>query len=284
MINSWRGFVEEHRIRGYEAGPDQHTTMPSIANIVQEVASNHAVAMWGRSEEGFATDPMLADKGLIFVMTRLQIQMDAYPKWGQVMMVETWFQASGKIGAQRDFLFRCKETGKVLGRATSTWVMINLHTRKLQKMPDEVREKCFWYAEEAPARQAIAPVYTKQKIPEVALPAEIVGPAQVARRSDVDMNGHINNVTYLCWCLETVPPEVYKACHLYQVEIDFKAECHCGDLVESLAQRSVPPEALASNGAGPQSLAFVHTLRRCDGDKCTELVRMRTIWRAGEAP
>ena len=55
--------------------------MPSIANIVQEVASNHAVAMWGRSEEGFATDPMLADKGLIFVMTRLQIQMDASPKW-----------------------------------------------------------------------------------------------------------------------------------------------------------------------------------------------------------
>ena len=51
--------------------------------------------------------------------------------------------------------------------------MINLRTRKLQKMPDEVREKCFWYAEEAPARQAIAPLYTKQKIPEVAMPAEV---------------------------------------------------------------------------------------------------------------
>lgn len=47
----------------------------------QEVASNHAVAMWGRSDEGFATDPALADKGLIFVMTRLQIQMDEYPRW-----------------------------------------------------------------------------------------------------------------------------------------------------------------------------------------------------------
>ena len=46
---------------------------------------------------------------------------------------------------------------------------------------------------------------------------QIVGPAQVARRSDVDMNGHINNVTYLCWGLETVPPEVYNSCHLYQV-------------------------------------------------------------------
>jgi len=32
---------------------------------------------------------------------------------------------------------------------------------------------------------------------------------QVARRSDMDMNGHINNVTYLNWALETVPADVY---------------------------------------------------------------------------
>ena len=32
---------------------------------------------------------------------------------------------------------------------------------------------------------------------------------QVARRSDMDMNGHINNVTYLAWALETVPADVY---------------------------------------------------------------------------
>jgi hypothetical protein len=32
---------------------------------------------------------------------------------------------------------------------------------------------------------------------------------QVARRSDMDMNGHINNVNYLAWALETVPRDVY---------------------------------------------------------------------------
>ena len=62
-------------------GPDQKTTMITIANLLQEVASNHAVAMWGRSAEGFATDPKMEKEGLIFVMTRMQIQMDYYPKW-----------------------------------------------------------------------------------------------------------------------------------------------------------------------------------------------------------
>lgn len=70
-----------NRIRGYEVGPDQQASMSTICNLLQEVASNHAVSMWGRTQAGFATDPALADQGLIFVMTRLQIQMDSYPRW-----------------------------------------------------------------------------------------------------------------------------------------------------------------------------------------------------------
>lgn len=49
------------------------------------------------------------------------------------------------------------------------------------------------------------------------LPAQFEGPVQVARRSDMDMNGHINNVTYLGWALETVPADVYLNYSLYQV-------------------------------------------------------------------
>lgn len=48
---------------------------------MQEVAGNHGVAMWGRSEMGFATDPIMVEHNLIFVVTRMQIRMDAYPQW-----------------------------------------------------------------------------------------------------------------------------------------------------------------------------------------------------------
>lgn len=46
---------------------------------------------------------------------------------------------------------------------------------------------------------------------------QIEGPVQVARRSDMDMNGHINNVTYLGWALETVPADVYLNYSLQEV-------------------------------------------------------------------
>ena len=52
---------------------------PAAPGVVQEAASNHAVAMWGRSTEGFASDPAMG--GLIFVMTRMQLQMERYPRW-----------------------------------------------------------------------------------------------------------------------------------------------------------------------------------------------------------
>ena len=44
---------------------------------------------------------------------------------------------------------------------------------------------------------------------------------QVARRSDMDMNGHINNVTYLAWALETVPIDIY----LNHILIQVRASC-----------------------------------------------------------
>lgn len=47
----------------------------------QEVAGNHAVTLWGRTEMGFASDPVMVERSLIFAATRIQIQMDIYPKW-----------------------------------------------------------------------------------------------------------------------------------------------------------------------------------------------------------
>lgn len=56
---------------------------------------------------------------------------------------------------------------------------------------------------------------------------QIEGPPQVARYSDMDMNGHINNVTYLGWALETVPRRVANDYSLHQVRAFETAEFIC---------------------------------------------------------
>ncbi len=60
-----------------DTGASQLSTPPPAP--AQEVAGNHAVGTWGRSDTGFGNIP--SEKDLIFVMTRLQIRMRRYPKW-----------------------------------------------------------------------------------------------------------------------------------------------------------------------------------------------------------
>jgi len=279
-----QSFSEEYRVRGYEVGPDQRASVATVANLLQELASNHAVGMWGRADSGFANIPNMKDA--LFVMTRLQIRMDQYPKWGDLVRAETYFCEEGRLAARRDWVVTDVKTGQRIGAATSTWVTINFATRRLAKLPDELKTRFMRFAP-PPSRMAIAVEETKKKLPDLdeSLPW-VEGQKQIARRSDMDMNGHINNVTYLGWALETVPDHVYNSHHLFEVEIDFKAECTAGNIVESSCAQLTPPEGHSNgtangsgNGSGSGDLQYLHTLKRCDENGCVELVRLRTTWK-----
>lgn len=278
MILDDRAFVEEYRIRGYEVGPNGETSILTIANLMQEVASNHVVSLWGRSSEGFATDPEMAKDGLIFVMTRMQIQMDAYPRWGDVIVFETWFQYAGKMRAYRDWVIKDSD-GVVIGRATSTWVTINMKTRRLGKVGGNTRDRLlrFQYSDS----KAFPDDRTQLKLPELVSHEEVeVKFPQVARSSDMDLNGHINNVTYINWLLETVPSDVQSSKKLHQIEIDYKNECTSGDLIHPLAEVCETPDVfLQAAPPGHEVVSYVHSLERGDeSNTMTELVRARTMW------
>ena len=45
------------------------------------------------------------------------------------------------------------------------------------------------------------------------------GPKQTVRRSDVDMNGHGNNVCYIIWALESMPGDVYDTHRVSEVRV-----------------------------------------------------------------
>ena len=73
--------------------------------LAQEVAGNHGVALWGRTEAGFATDPVMVELSLIFVSTRIQVQMDVYPRWCvwpglQCVTCCTWTVITVRLGSK----------------------------------------------------------------------------------------------------------------------------------------------------------------------------------------
>ncbi|WIA17235.1 hypothetical protein OEZ85_014109 [Tetradesmus obliquus] len=265
-------FIEEFRIRGNEAGPDQRANIITIANLLQEVGGNHGVAMWGRANSGFAAMPGMDH--LIFVATRMQIRMEAYPKWGDLVRLETYFAEDGRLTTRRDWRISNADTGEYLGAATSTWVTINAESRRLAKIPEAVKQR-FLQLAPSPPRCAIPTSDTRRKLPEFVWPPQLTAPSQLGRRSDMDPNGHINNVAYLAWAMEVIPDHVYQQYQLSEVEMDFKAECTAGDQIECFGMPLT--DCASSNGSTQQ---FLHLLRK--GGSNTEVrARVHACSRVG---
>ncbi|PKU84705.1 oleoyl-acyl carrier protein thioesterase 1, chloroplastic [Dendrobium catenatum] len=142
-------YKENFIVRCYEVGINKTATVETIANLLQEVGCNHAQSV-GFSTDGFATTTTMRELRLIWVTSRMHIEIYKYPAWGDVVEIETWCQGEGKIGTRRDWILKDLTTGLVIGRATSKWVMMNQDTRKLQRVSDEVKEEYLVFCPRTP--------------------------------------------------------------------------------------------------------------------------------------
>ncbi|XP_024981865.1 oleoyl-acyl carrier protein thioesterase, chloroplastic-like [Cynara cardunculus var. scolymus] len=281
-------YKEKFIIRCYEVGINKTATIETIANLLQEVGGNHAQSV-GFSTDGFATTTTMRKLHLIWVTARMHIEVYRYPAWSDVIEIETWVQGDGRIGTRRDWILKDYANGEVIGRATSKWVMMNEDTRRLQKVSDDVREE---YLVFCPRTLRLAfPEENNNSLKKIAKledPAEYSRLGLVPRRSDLDMNKHVNNVTYIGWALESIPPEIIDTHELQAITLDYRRECQRDDIVDSLTSREPLEDAeviefTGCNGSVPskkdeQDLSrFMHLLRSSGNG--LEINRCRTEWR-----
>ena len=246
MANIWE---EEFKIRAYEVGTNAKLSMPSLCNYLQETAGNHAGKL------GVAVDQLLK-KNITWVLSRLHVQMTRYPFWREAITIKTWPAEVDRFHAIRDFeLF--DERSLPVGKATSSWMLLDIKERKTVPIPDYINVMHL----DSPGRAIDDPF---DKLP-------LMQRMQYEKRfhvrmNDLDVNRHVNNVTYIEWALEAVPEEIYNKGYLLNLEINFRAESNYGDLV--LSQN----ESQQSD----TNMILIHRLTREEDEK--ELARLRTQW------
>ena len=201
------------RVRTYECGADGFATLPTICNYLQEAASVNAEDL-GFSKSDFAS----AGQNISWVLTRLVVKMDRFPKWEDEVVVETFPRGGRKIVAWRDFEVN-DASGARLGVASSEWMLIDLATRKIVPVPESV----FAAADPADAPVLGESPFSKFRFPDGAPSGSCTFRAQ---KSHIDLNGHVNNVHYVEWMLEPVED----ACP-GEAEIVFRSETLAGDEV-----------------------------------------------------
>ncbi|KAL8484206.1 hypothetical protein ACS0TY_026780 [Phlomoides rotata] len=264
-------------VRSYEVGINKTITIQTITNLLQEVGVNHYQRA-GYSTDGFGTTPIMRKLSLIWVVKRMHIEIYKYPGWSDVFEIESWFHIEA-IGSRRDFIIRDYVSGEVIGRATSKWIAMNYETRRLQKIPDELRNEVKVYA---PKTFRLAfPEENNASLNKIAKLDDPAGYSElgiVPRRSDLDMNQHVNHVSYIGWILESMPQKIINSHELQAITLDFRRECQHDDEVDSLTSSELVVNGNSKSIAKEEDdyPQFLHLLRL--SKDANEICRARTVW------
>lgn len=241
-------IFESFKIRSSEVHSNGLITFPAIGTFLQEIAGDSAQQL------GFSIEQLI-EKKITWVLTRLKIELEDYPKWREHIQVETWPSGYDRMVATRDFrIWNAKK--ECVGKATSIWMLLDLTTRR----PVNVESVLAEFARENPDRALIIHRDDRLETVENSTECKYFN----VRFGDLDLNNHVNNVHFMEWALEAIPDKVRKSQKLQSIDIQFRAECFYGDRIESQA------ESITEN-------KIRHFLKRESDQK--EVARAETTWK-----
>lgn len=202
-------FSKTFEVGSFQVKPDGNISLTSLADLFQEIAWAHAdSADFGRN---------LSEMNLMWALARLEINLLEFPKWGQTIRLFTGSKGADKLFAFRDFMI-WDEDQRVLARGMSSWLLLNSATKRIQK-PEAILPPALFDPTLKPDRQP----------PKLVARGELTATEELkVRFSDLDLNYHVNNTSYIRWVENILADQgIYPS----DLSINYLAECHKDDLV-----------------------------------------------------
>lgn len=209
--------TEFFSIRAYAVDAQKQVHVPALIQLMHETAMQHVLdlklSVWD-----------LEPLNLAWVLTRLQVKIHQLPSLGQKIKIVTNPSAFEKIRTFRDYRVYT-EDGQLLASAVSLWFLMNTQTRRLARVPAEIRqtiENCI---------QTISHFLPKPDTKPPIFPTAQYQRAFQVGYHDLDFNEHLNNIHYAKWLLDTLPATFQKQHQLQQLDLFYKLECVLDDQI-----------------------------------------------------
>lgn len=152
----------------------------AILRCFEEIASKHSDSIQNGLED-------IGAQNLTWILIEWTVDIDMRPKYGDKISVRTWIKPSLTRYIYRDFEIR--QGSKVCVRATSKWAIINLKDKTIACASKELLDAYQPEENEAIPTYSLGRLHVLEKYDEH---------RQVAiRKSDIDINQHVNNLNYL---------------------------------------------------------------------------------------
>ena len=213
-MNIWQ---EQTTLRFGSVDRSDRLTAAAVLGFFQEAAISHATIL------GVGRQAMI-DSGQAWLLSRLSVFIQKRPKYGDTITIRTWTRGPEKLFCLRDYDIS-DSSGEILVQGRSGWLVINMEKRRPQR-PDAIAEKL-------PLNEGMDALLSG---PLGLAARENLAPAGERRAaySDIDFNGHVNNVRYAQWIQDLCEPDLLDNADQMRLDINYLSEILPGDRVELL--------------------------------------------------
>ena len=204
-------FSKTYYLAAGECNPQGEMPLTLLMTRIIEVATFHANS-WGA---GYAR---LIQDNQVWVLSRVTIELTAYPKINTDYTLTTWIEDYNRHFSQRNMEIH-DQKGDAIGYVRTVWVVINLSTRESVDI-----SKLSYIA--ANVTEHPCPIEPQSRLK----PFE---PTRTEthrfRYSDIDFNGHVNTVRYIEHLVNQFPMQHHANNMVKRLELAFVKEAYYGN-------------------------------------------------------
>ena len=178
-------FEKSFEVGSFQVHPNGKIRLTSLADLLQEIA-------WLHADSGDFGRNLLETKQM-WALSRLDIRVEKFPKWGDSLQIFTGGRGADKLFAFREFMV-WDSNQQVLARGMSSWLLLNTETKRIQR-PEQVLPLALFDPTKKPAWQP----------DKIQVSGELVFQEEIrVRNSDLDLYQHVNNTSYIRWVENTL--------------------------------------------------------------------------------
>ncbi|MGX7197033.1 acyl-ACP thioesterase domain-containing protein [Enterococcus olivae] len=207
-------YTIPHEVAYYECDVNGTMTLSSMVAVAIRVSEEQSEQL-GRGTE------FVHQFGLTWIITNYQLFIERLPKVGEKIQIMTQAKEYNKYFCYRTFWI-LTEKGEELVRIETIFVLMNMETRKMSSVPEEITTP---YESEKTKKIKRFP-----KIEKIENGQQL--PFRV-RFYDIDGNQHVNNAVYFNWVLDVLGYDFLTHHVPKYMHIRFDKEVEYGNEIES---------------------------------------------------
>ena len=202
-------FSYDYKIKYSDIGTDNKITLKALVDTLQEAAISHSeLAGYGINN--------IHNTHLAWLLLNWKIEIKSYPILNDNITVKTWPRIFDKLYSYRDFEVY-DENNNLIAIASSKWFAIDTISKKIIRLTPEITEA---YGSTTSKSVFESPLQEKVKVPEELK----LNFNYTIQRRDLDTNGHVNNLHYIDYALETLDEDIFNSNVFNNLEIIYKKE------------------------------------------------------------